>query len=77
MAEHLGVGPDEVNAHSENTASLMHMIASLRSNAKTLNQLEFEKRSDTEIFVADNEILDPEHADGLFEPPANRGLWKK
>jgi hypothetical protein len=44
---------------------------------KTLNLLEFEKLSDTETFVADNAILDPERPDGLFEPLANRGLWKR
>ena len=77
MAEHLGVSPDEVFETFESTGSLIDTITRLSRPGKTLNLLKFEDPSDIETFIADNEILDPEHPDAFFEALDKRGLWRK
>jgi hypothetical protein len=77
MAEHLGVSPDEVSQTFESTGSLIDTITQLSKPGKTLNLLKFEQPGDIETFIADNEILDPEHPDAFFEALDKRGLWKK
>ena len=77
MAEHLGVNPEEVSETFESTGSLIDTITRLSNPGKTLNLLKFEEPGDVETFIADNEILDPEHPDAFFEALDKRGLWKK
>jgi phosphatidylserine/phosphatidylglycerophosphate/cardiolipin synthase-like enzyme len=77
MAEHLDVAAEDVARVFEETGSLLETISALQSPGKTLKLLEFEEPGDVETFIADNEILDPEHPDAFFESLDNRGLWTK
>lgn len=77
MAEHLGVEEDVVAARFEKTGSLIETIESLKGSGKTLELLEFEEPDALEDFIAENELLDPERPEEMFELPEKRGLFRR
>lgn len=77
LAEHLDVSPAQVVAQFDKTASLIDTIEALRGDGKSLELLDLEKPGPFEKMIAENELLDPEHADGFLEPMHKRGLRKR
>lgn len=77
LGEHLGVGPDEVATRFRATGSLIATIEHLRrSSGRSLRPYAEPNLSEIEEFLADNEILDPEGPDEMFETLSNRGLFR-
>lgn len=77
MAEHLGVEEEMVERHFAETGSIIDTIEALRGKGKTLELLDLEKPTAFEKMIAENELLDPEHADGFLEPLSERGLRRR
>ncbi len=77
MAEHLGIGEKVVAAKLEETGSLIETIEVLRGRGKTLVPLILEEPDAVEDFIAENELLDPERPDEMFETPGKRGLFRR
>jgi hypothetical protein len=65
LAEHLGVGAEEVARQLEATGTIAGAIESLHSERRTLSPLEVESYSDVVLSLA--ELADPEDAIGLDE----------
>jgi phosphatidylserine/phosphatidylglycerophosphate/cardiolipin synthase-like enzyme len=76
ISEHLDVPADAVTGKLAETGSLIATIESLRGEGKTLELLDLEKPGPFDCFIADNELLDPEHPDKFLEPISQRGLRK-
>ena len=77
IAEHLGVGEGEVAAMLDATGSLLTTIERLRRpESRTLRPYEVPNLSEVEAFLAENEILDPEGPDAMFESLAKSGLFR-
>jgi phosphatidylserine/phosphatidylglycerophosphate/cardiolipin synthase-like enzyme len=77
LAEHLGVDVAAVESQFIETDSLVETIEALRGTGKTLELLDLEQPTAFENLIAENELLDPEHADGFLEPLSERGLKKR
>ena len=77
LAEHLDVAPDDLAAQIGKGGSMIAAIEALRGPGKTLVPLDLSAPSEVETFIADNELLDPEDADGFFEPLSQRGLFRR
>jgi phosphatidylserine/phosphatidylglycerophosphate/cardiolipin synthase-like enzyme len=77
LAEHLGVETEQVDAVFRSKNSLIDTIDALRGDGKTLELLDLEKPGQFEKLIAENELLDPEHANGFLESFAERGLRKR
>jgi len=77
MAEHLAVPEAAVAARFAETGSLIATIEALQGTGKTLKLLEFEEPDAVEDFIAENELLDPETPDEMFELPEKRGLFRR
>lgn len=76
IAEHLGCGADEIARHLEKTRSLIATIEALRGPGRTLVPYVLPELSEAEEWLADNEILDPEGPDMIFEALSQRGLFR-
>jgi phosphatidylserine/phosphatidylglycerophosphate/cardiolipin synthase-like enzyme len=78
MAEHLGVAPAEVDSGVSSQGSTIAAIGAIRkqSQGKTLVDYETPETSDLEKWLADNEILDPEGPEEMFEAIERRGLFR-
>lgn len=78
LAEHLGVGVSQVLAAVSNLGSTIAAISAIReqSKGKTLVDYETPVISDLEKWLADNEILDPEGPEEMFEAIERRGLFR-
>jgi phosphatidylserine/phosphatidylglycerophosphate/cardiolipin synthase-like enzyme len=76
MAEHLGVDGEHVASVFAETGSLIATIDRLNGAGRHLDLLDLEKPGPLDKFIADNELLDPEHADGFLEPLERRSIWK-
>ncbi|KAA0969505.1 phospholipase [Aureimonas fodinaquatilis] len=76
LAEHLGVSPDTITATLARTGSLIATIETLRSEGRSLVPYKKPELTDFEEWLAENEILDPNGPDEIFESTANRGLFK-
>ncbi len=76
LGEHLGCAPAEVAALEQAGRSMIEIIDALRGTGKTLEMLEMDDVGDVEGFIADNELLDPERPEELFEPFGKHGLAK-
>ena len=79
LAEHLGVATDAVEQAVLQHGSLIAAIEALRAtgaNTPTLKPYETPAISDLEKWLADNEILDPEGPEAVFEPIEKRGLFR-
>lgn len=81
IAEHLGVSVDKVAKRMAATGSLIATIEDLRASGsgRSFRPYELPDLNGFEEWLADNEILDPEGPDAIFESMSNRGLfhgWK-
>jgi phosphatidylserine/phosphatidylglycerophosphate/cardiolipin synthase-like enzyme len=84
LAEHLGATAAKVAKTIAEKGSLIAAIEALRftgrKNAKTrrrtLNSYVTPNLSDVEAWLADNEVLDPEGPEEMFEALAKRGLFR-
>ena len=85
IGEHLGITAAKVTAKIKAAGSLIEAIEALRftgrKNAKdrrpTLLPYEVPDLNAVEAWLADNEVLDPECADDIFETMASRSLFKR
>ena len=77
IAEHLGVEQDQVTATIAETGSLIATIERLRGTGKTLRPYEVPDLTAVEAWLADNEILDPEGPEEMFESLEKRGLFRR
>lgn len=75
LAEHLGVEIDKVAERLKDTGSLIAVIDELRGSGRTLVPYEIPELSGIEEWLADNEILDPDGPDEIFESTSKRGLF--
>jgi phosphatidylserine/phosphatidylglycerophosphate/cardiolipin synthase-like enzyme len=84
LAEHLGVNVDGVTETIERTGSVIKAVEALRENRRpgepgmerTLVSYETPDVSGLAEWIADNEILDPEGPEAVFEPIERRGLFR-
>ena len=77
LAEHLGVAPSLFESRLADTGSLISAIESaIRPSGRSLRPYLEKDLSAIEKFLADNEILDPECPDEMFEALSNRGLFR-
>jgi phosphatidylserine/phosphatidylglycerophosphate/cardiolipin synthase-like enzyme len=85
LAEHLGTTAAKVRARLGETGSLIATIESLRytgrkngkDRRRTLNPYVIPYLSDVEAWLADNEVLDPEGPEEMFEAFTKRGLFRR
>jgi len=77
IAEHLGVDASEIAARIEETGSLIEVIEQARGPGRTLRPYEVPNLGDVEKWLADNEVLDPESPDEMFESITKRGLFRR
>jgi phosphatidylserine/phosphatidylglycerophosphate/cardiolipin synthase-like enzyme len=81
MAEHLGVAVEVVSAMITETGSLIETIERLRQEqvgvSKTLRCYEVPDLTAVEAWLADNEVLDPEGPQEMFESLSKRGLFRR
>jgi hypothetical protein len=76
LAEHLGQTPEAVAARQEETGSLVATIESLRGPGHSLWPYEEPDLNAVEEWLADNEVLDPDGPDEMFETLTRRGLFR-
>ncbi len=77
LAEHLGESEAAVKQMIASTGSLIRTIESLRPRTHKLRPYQLPEVNDVAAWLAENEILDPEGPDEMFESPANRGLFRR
>jgi phosphatidylserine/phosphatidylglycerophosphate/cardiolipin synthase-like enzyme len=77
IAEHLGVEHEIVSQHVGKHGSLIATIEALRGEGKTLRPYETPNLSEVAAWLADNEVLDPEGPDEMFEALSQRGLFRR
>ena len=80
IAEHLACTPEEVAEREQESGSMIAAIEALRGSGKTLDLLEMEDLGEVQVALADNEVLDPESPDEMFEPFGKHGMaqsWAK
>ncbi|MES2336592.1 MAG: phospholipase D-like domain-containing protein [Pseudomonadota bacterium] len=76
IAEHLGVEIDAVAERLAATGSLIATIEGLRGPARTLRDYVVPELSSVEEWIADNQVLDPEDPEDMFEAIGGGGLLK-
>ena len=76
IAEHLDVERAEVERVLAETGSLIAVVERLRGSGKTLDPYKDPEHGALRVWLADNEVLDPEGPDEMFEPLARRGLFR-
>lgn len=76
LAEHLGVEITTVSGALAETRSLIATIETLRGEGKTLCPYELPDLSKVEKWLADNEVLDPEGPQEMFEALSKRDLFR-
>jgi phosphatidylserine/phosphatidylglycerophosphate/cardiolipin synthase-like enzyme len=76
LAEHLGCKPEEIERQIGETGSLIASIERMRGKGRSLIPYETPDLTSVERWLADNEVLDPEDVDELFEPLTKRGLFR-
>jgi phosphatidylserine/phosphatidylglycerophosphate/cardiolipin synthase-like enzyme len=77
IAEHLGVAVEVVTDLIAETGSLIQTIERLRGEGKTLRCYEEPDLSSVQAWLADNEVLDPEGPEEMFEALGKRGLFRR
>lgn len=78
LAEHLGVEPERFAAEfGRRDESLIATIEALRGPGRSLDLLDLVEPGPLDTFIAENELLDPESADGFLDPISDRGLDKR
>ncbi len=76
LAEHLGTDPARVATLLDQTGSLVATIEALRGEGRSLRPYEVPDLTAIEEWLADNEVLDPEGPEEMFEPLSGRGLFR-
>lgn len=76
IAEHVDATPDDVAAAIERTGSMIAAIEELRSAKNRLRPYEIPDVDAVSKWLADNEVLDPEGPDEMFEAVTERGLFR-
>ena len=76
LAEHLGVEEAEVARRMEREGSLVRAIEGLRGPGRSLRPYEEPDLNAVEEWLADNEVLDPEGPEEMFEAFSRRGLFR-
>ncbi|MES2666669.1 MAG: phospholipase D-like domain-containing protein [Pseudomonadota bacterium] len=76
LAEHLGCTIPEVEAAVARNGSLVRAIEALRGAGRSLVPYDSPNLSALETWLADNEILDPDGPDEMFEALSKRGLFR-
>lgn len=78
LGEHLGVAAQEIEATITKAGSAIGGVEALRGEARgrSLQSYQIPTMTDIEKWLADNEILDPEGPEELFEPIERRGLFR-
>jgi phosphatidylserine/phosphatidylglycerophosphate/cardiolipin synthase-like enzyme len=77
LAEHLGTTPEAVAESLAQTGSLIATIEALNpEQGRHLRPYKPPKLNDLEKWLADNEVLDPEGPDEMFEALTRRGLTR-
>jgi phosphatidylserine/phosphatidylglycerophosphate/cardiolipin synthase-like enzyme len=77
IAEHLDLPKERVSALIAERG-LIAAIEELRTKAgRTLRPYETPNLNDVQQWLADNEVLDPENPDEMFEPVTQRGLFRR
>lgn len=76
LAEHLGVAVDRFETVFGQTGSLIQAIERLRTPGRSLRPYEIPDMGEFKEWLADNEVLDPEDPDEMFEPLTKRGLFR-
>ncbi len=76
LAEHLGATTDEVAAAIDGKGSLIAAIEALRGEGRSLRPYEIPDLHEVETWLADNQVLDPEGPDEIFEATAKGGLLR-
>ena len=77
IAEHLGCAVDDVASRIDAEGSLIAAIEGLRGGGHTLTPYEVPNLNDVETWLADNEVLDPEGPEEMFEALSGRGLFRR
>ena len=77
IAEHLGSDADAVKATLEETGSLRETIERHAGTGRRMRRYALPEVNALERWMADNEILDPEGPEEMFEPLTKRGLFRK
>jgi phosphatidylserine/phosphatidylglycerophosphate/cardiolipin synthase-like enzyme len=77
IAEHLGVDAAEVTRRIGESGSLIETIEALRASGRSLRPYQVPDLDEVEKWLADNEVLDPESPNEMFEPLAARGLFRR
>ncbi|WP_244493749.1 phospholipase D-like domain-containing protein [Aureimonas sp. AU4] len=77
LAEHLGVDARTVARSLAETRSLIETIEALRGPGRSLRPYEMPELTDIEEWLADNEVLDPEGPEEMFEAFRERGLLRR
>jgi phosphatidylserine/phosphatidylglycerophosphate/cardiolipin synthase-like enzyme len=75
MAEHLGRDAADVAEVFAETGSLIATIDRLTRPGRCLELLDLEKPGPLDAFIADNQLLDPERPESMFEPLSRRSIW--
>ncbi|MDB6452869.1 phospholipase D-like domain-containing protein [Falsirhodobacter sp. 20TX0035] len=76
MAEHLGCTPEDVTHEIDAKGSLLAAVHALRGPGRSLVPYEIPDLNGLEEWLADNEILDPDGPDEIFESLSQRGLFR-
>lgn len=77
MAEHLGCAPAAVATTFDETGSLIETVERLRGSGRSLRPYQPPELSEVEKTLADNQALDPENPDELFEPFTSGRLLRR
>lgn len=77
LAEHCGLNPALVEARLARGVSMADVVAERHEGAPFVAPLELPPLGPLEEFIADNELLDAECPDAMFEVPARRRLFRK
>ena len=76
IAEHLGIGAGEVGAEIEELG-MIAAIEKLRGDGRSLRPYQLPDVGEVSKWLADNELLDPEGPEEMFEPLTKRGLFRR
>lgn len=78
LAEHLGLPVAALAAELDrHQGSMIAAIDAQPAGGPGLRPLDLTPPGEVETFIADNELLDPEHPDGFLEPIARRSLFRR
>jgi phosphatidylserine/phosphatidylglycerophosphate/cardiolipin synthase-like enzyme len=76
LAEHLGVPAAEVAVAIDAKGSMIEAIEELRGEGRSLRPYEIPDLEEVEKWLADNQVLDPEGPEDVFEAMSNGGLLR-